>query len=137
MITYYCDANIFIRIFSGDNPRYKRQAELFINKAITEKWRLLITTETFWELEYALRKFYQVNRLHIHQYLASLASDPTYNLEQEEIIQTALNLYKENNLDFIDNILLAKHQLTNIPLATFDKNLANTSPDNLLLQNQL
>lgn len=45
--------------------------------------------------------------------------------KEEDVTLKALQLFGSNKLDFVDNILLAYHQLKGLTIYTYDKKLMN------------
>lgn len=45
--------------------------------------------------------------------------------KEEDVTLKALQLFGSNKLDFVDNILLAYHQLKGFTIYTYDKKLMN------------
>ncbi len=110
------DANYILRYFLNDNPEMAYIAEqLFLNEQV------FIANEILAEVVYVLLGVYEVSKIDIADKLISLINCDTVFTDNEPIIIEALNLFKTQNLDFVDCLLCSYSQIDEIK--TFDKKL--------------
>lgn len=87
--------------------------------------KIIYTVEAVAEVVYVLSKVYEVSRKDISDAILRFLKARNIVCHNYDIAQKALQLFAENNLDFVDNILLAYHQLHGITIYSYDKKLMN------------
>ena len=112
------DANIVLRYLLNDNPELSFKA-----KRILEFEDNILLIEVVAEIVYVLQGVYQVPKSLISESIKSLLSLERLVLSNQKIVLEALELYSENNLDFIDNVLISYHKCQKIGINTFDKKI--------------
>lgn len=113
------DANYLLRWFLGDIPEQASQAAKLLETSAPAT--LAIEPITLAELTYVLRsqgydhgQIYQViEELHLYPSVTPVSN----------IIQLALEVYRDTSLDFEDCLLVALHRIERHAIATFDKQL--------------
>ncbi|MBM4137402.1 MAG: type II toxin-antitoxin system VapC family toxin [Nitrospira sp.] len=74
------------------------------------------------ELVYVLEKIYKLSKDEVRDKVESLETLSTVEIESENVVLEALRLYAEENLEFVDAMILAKSRISGIkPVFTFDK----------------
>ena len=110
------DANYILRYLLNDNPEMANIAEqLFLNEHV------FIANEILAEVVYVLLGVYEVSKIEVVDKLMHLINFDTIFTDNEPIIIEALNLFKTQNLDFVDCLLCSYSQIDEIK--TFDKKL--------------
>jgi predicted nucleic-acid-binding protein len=110
------DANYILRYLLNDNPEMANIAEqLLLNEAI------FIANEILAEVIYVLLGVYEISKIDISNKLISLINCDTIFTDNESIVIEALNLFKNQNLDFVDCLLCSYSQIDEVK--TFDKKL--------------
>lgn len=122
MPPYVIDANILVRLATFDIPELAHQARSLLQPMADESVELplYILAEVVYVLAYNTN--YQYPRSKISDKLLIISSFPQFTASRETIRQT-LEFFATTKLDFVDCLLLAKHQLHNQTVLTFDKAL--------------
>ena len=114
MTVYFADTNVFIRFFLKDNIEQYTQVESLIRKAKSGKIKLVIPQIIIFEVLFVLKNYYDFNKQEIVNKLKSLVSASYFDVQDREIFILAIELYKVENLSFVDCFLLAKAQIEGI-----------------------
>ena len=109
------DANIILRYLLHDDDKMFQESKRIIENGAEA------LPEVLAEVVYVLMKVYAVGRHEISEALRTMLSEVQVN--NSAVIDKALELFGENNLDFVDCILLAYNQVENMSVQTFDKQL--------------
>ncbi|MDO4939413.1 MAG: PIN domain-containing protein [Lachnospiraceae bacterium] len=109
------DANVILRYLLDD---IKEQADLAEN-AIKEG--AFSIPEVIAEVVYVLDGVYKIKRTDIRDVLTNLMGE--ISITEKEVILKALKLYEEYNLDYVDCILIARSELYDEKVLSFDKKL--------------
>ena len=111
------DTNVILRYILNDNEDMAMKAANIIkNGAIT-------LPEVLAEVVYVLKKVYEVKKEDIVNTLLDILNE--VEVEHRETIIKAVQIFSESNLDFVDCILIAYHEVEEIEVFTFDKKLNN------------
>lgn len=117
------DTNGFLRLLLNDIPEQADRVEHLIEKAKEEKIIILVPQIIIFEINFILQKYYLFERENIIDKLKSLVAAVYFQIESRDIFRKALLVYEEKNISLVDSFLLAKTQLENAELFTFDKDL--------------
>jgi uncharacterized protein len=100
----FVDANIFVRVLTGDDPQKAARSLALLQRAQQGDVRLITSESVIAEVAYALssRSLYQVSRPSIAIALRSILADPSIELDHKESVLAALDLWQGSNLDFAD-----------------------------------
>lgn len=112
------DANTMIRCMIGDD---EEKIQEFQRIRATQK--IVYTLEVIAEVVYVLAKVYEVSRKELSDGIQKFLKARNIVCINEQITVRALQLFAENHLDFVDNILLAYHQLHGITIYSYDRKL--------------
>ncbi len=113
------DANIVLRYILNDHPELsERAAELL------EQNEAFLPTEVVCEVVYVLQKVYSVPRKQIQARLCALLDEHLIAAEKTEVLQQALAVYCTKNLDIVDALLWAYHNVDHYQVVTFDEKLS-------------
>lgn len=85
--------------------------------------KIVYTLEVIAEVVYVLAKVYEVSRKELSDGIQKFLKARNIVCINEKITVRALQLFAENHLDFVDNILLAYHQLHGITIYSYDRKL--------------
>ena len=80
-----------------------------------------VTIEVIAEVIYVLIGVYSLERGRIVDTVKEFLS--LVSCREQEVLNTALDTYKEHNLDFVDCVLFAYHSVRGFEIATFDHKL--------------
>lgn len=110
------DANVILRYLLADDPGMADKAEEWIASGVAHA-----TMEVLAEVVYVLQKVYKTDRRDI----AEAVSGVLRQLEcaDKRVAETALSVYADTALDFVDCVLCARHRVRGDEIATFDKPL--------------
>ncbi len=114
------DANTMIRCIIGDDD--KKIQEL---QEIRATQKIIYTMEVIAEVVYVLTKVYDVSREDVSEAIQRFLKARNIVCSNSEIVIKSLQLFGENHLDFVDNILLAYHQIRGVTIYSYDHTLIN------------
>ena len=108
-MTALADANLFLRLFVNDNETLHQKAINIFHKVEVKKLILVIRPEVVAEVVYALHSanIYNQTRSQIYEYLFPTLQHEGIKLVERLAVETALKIYAESNLDFVDALLIA------------------------------
>lgn len=109
------DANVILRHLLRDVENQSEQARIIIAGGAHT------TTEVLAEVVYVLQGVYQVPREKIKTALSALLGEIL--TDHVDVIIKALTLYSDENLDFVDCVLIARACILGDDVFTFDKKL--------------
>lgn len=109
------DANVILRYILNDNEEMASQAYEWIQGDVST------TPEVLAEVVYVLNGVYKASRADIMAVLLELLND--VSVADPEVIKLALQIFAKKSLDFVDCILIAKHQINGDDILSFDKKL--------------
>ncbi|GGJ71342.1 putative nucleic-acid-binding protein [Anoxybacillus voinovskiensis] len=112
------DANIVLRYLLNDHDDLSAKAA-----AIIENNKVLLPNEVVVEVVYVLEKVYRVKNDEICDTLLELFKYDNIDVDDMEILEEALILFKERRLDFVDTLLYAYNKVKGYQVYTFDKKL--------------
>jgi len=110
------DTNYIIRYLVNDNIKMADIAE----EILTTK-KVFIANEILAEVVYVLLGVYEISKENISNQLLELISFENISVSNHEIINKALKIFKNKNLDFVDCLLCSYSSQDEI--VTFDKKL--------------
>lgn len=114
------DANTMIRCIIGDSEQKIQELE-----EIRSIQKIIYTIEVIAEVVYVLVKVYGIPREETSQAITRFLKSRNIMCKNEEVVIRALQLFAENHLDFVDDVLLAYHQVTGISIYSYDRKLNN------------
>ncbi len=123
MNTLIADANLFLRFLLNDIPNQYSIAKKLFSKAKNGQLEIIVPQIIIFEIAFSLDKYYHFPKTEMIDKLSLLIATQYFKIQDKEIFQIALNLYQSNNLSLTDCFLLAKSQVMEIEIFTFDKNL--------------
>lgn len=112
------DANIVLRYLLNDHDDLSAKAAMII-----ENNKVLLPNEVVVEVVYVLEKVYRVKNDEICDTLLELFKYDNIDVDDMEILEEALILFKERRLDFVDTLLYAYNKVKGYQIYTFDKKL--------------
>jgi len=123
------DTNIILRWVLGDIPEQTAKTDLLINSGKPLRVSLLVIAEVVYILEAT-----GFSRLQIQATIERLAGQQNLYLNRYVVVP-AVRLYAKNNsISFVDACLVYDSSESGaVPLYTFDKKLANKSPQTIKL----
>ncbi len=120
----FVDTNIFLRFLLADVTDQHAEAKTLFLDAATGKKHVVTSTMVLFELYWVLSSFYGKNKKEISHVLTKILSMHFIDIENREIVEKAVIIYKDTPFDLEDayNISFAKiHGIKDFK--TFDKKL--------------
>ena len=127
MKTFLADTNIFLRYFLRDNISQAKQSAQYLKEAKKGNIGIIILPQIIFEVEFAMRKIYKVQRDTIAAKLLSVVRYPYLKVENREMLVKILHIYRETNLHIVDCFLVYEASMRNVEIFTFDKQLKKLS----------
>lgn len=112
------DTNILLRYMLDDIPVLADEAEQII-----ENNDILIPVEVVAEIVYVLVGVYKTTRSQAAEMISGLLDNQNTHTSDDGLIRYALNCFSENNLDFVDCLMIGYHRINGFDVRTFDKKL--------------
>lgn len=104
MASLFVDTNVFIRFLTNDDPTKAKRAEALFRNAVEGKVKLetslLVVAEIVWTLE----SFYKLEKVEIASKVEKILNTPNLECPESSLILMALDLYVQQNIDFVDAI---------------------------------
>lgn len=123
MKNLYADTNAIVSYITGRN---KEQATLFKSLLLEVKQgvaTLTIIPEVVVETVYVLEQRYKTEKYHACDLIQSFLASNLVTLENREVIMQSLEVYKLNNLEFLDVYLYFEAKSKNAEVFSFDRDL--------------
>lgn len=112
------DANMILRYLINDNTEMADYVENLI-----EKNEVIVLPEVIAEVVYVMTKVYKRDRSDIAKGIITFLETDNIKTNCGNVIKKGLQLYDENNLDFVDCLMCAYHTEYGYEICTFDKKL--------------
>lgn len=109
------DANVILRYLLDDVPEMAEKANEVIEAGAYS------TPEILAEVLYVLIKVYKVEKSEACGFVKSVLGE--LSVEEREVLDYALDLHSEKSLDFVDCLIVARHNIHGVPVFSFDKKL--------------
>jgi uncharacterized protein len=108
----FVDTNIFIRYLTNDVPEKADECERIFKKAVNREERLYTTEMVIAEIVWVLESYYELPKEKVQDKVEKILNTPNLTCPNRDLILTALTLYTEMNIDFIDayNALILKNE---------------------------
>ena len=103
----YIDANIILRLITGDPPEMAECAARLFQQADEGKLRLIVESVVLAETVWTLSSFYGFAPSDIAPILSTLLVSDGIESRDKLLLLQALVLYQEKNIDFADALLAA------------------------------
>lgn len=117
MKKFLIDANVILRYLLNDIEEMANEAEKII------KFGAFTVPEVIAEVVYVLKSVYKVERREISNAILEILKE--IEIEHKNVINEAVKIFSETNLDFVDCILIAYSKFENVEIFSFDKKLNN------------
>jgi predicted nucleic acid-binding protein len=99
----FVDANIFLRLITGDDPEKAAQCFTLFQQARRGEVSLYTSESVVAEVVYVLsRTTYRVPRADVEATLGSALANPGLRMDYKDSVLRALGYWHESNLDFED-----------------------------------
>ena len=98
----FVDTNVFLRFLTNDDPVKAKRVEILFRQAIKGQIQLITSLLVMAEIVWTLESFYHLTKTDIASKVEIILNTPNLLCPQAEIIVMALDLYVQENIDFID-----------------------------------
>ena len=98
----FLDTNIFIRFLTDDVPEKADACEKIFKKAVEKEETLFTTDLVIAEIVWVLESFYELPKKEIQDKVEKILNTPNLICPHKDLILSALVLYSEKNIDYID-----------------------------------
>jgi len=115
------DTNLFIRYLHDGTPEEKEKFKDLIEDARRKETTFYVPFIVIIEMVYVLERVYGLSKARVREMVESILTLPV-EVENLDVVLTALALYEEKNLKFGDALVLACARVRGIkPVYTFDR----------------
>lgn len=122
MKTSFLDTNIFIRYLTNDDPVKADRVDKLLAKAAEGGMRLVTTEMVLAEVVWVLESYYRLKRGAIGPMIKAILATPGLETINAPLVEKAIELYIERNIDFIDGYIAAVMERRNISeIFSYDK----------------
>ncbi len=109
------DTNMILRFLICDDENMADTAEEIINSNI-----VFVTFEVAAEVVYVMLKVYKTDRSRIAAVLKDFINLDSVTVHDKKVLEKSLDIFGNNNLDFVDCILCAYNLCKGYEVCTFD-----------------
>ena len=121
----FVDANVFMRYLLWDVPKEAKKAEALFQEASRPGRRLITTELVIAELVWTLESFYDKPKQTIAELIRAILATPGLQVNNADLIEEAVELYVDHNMDFIDGYSVAYMRRNRIVKAkSFDRHFS-------------
>jgi predicted nucleic acid-binding protein len=108
----FIDTNIFIRYLTNDIPGKADECEKIFKKAIKKEETFYTTDMVIAEIVWVLESYYELPKEEVQDKVEKILNTPNLICTNRDLILSALTLYSQKNIDFIDayNALMMKNK---------------------------
>lgn len=99
---HFVDANVFLRFLTNDVPAQAEAAERIFLRAQDGEIALRTSVLTIAEIVWTLESYYKLGSEGIRDRILAILNTPGLGVEEDELISRAMDLYVNENIDFID-----------------------------------
>ena len=98
----FVDTNVFLRLMVNDDPVKADACESLFRKAIAGDETLVTSVMVIAEIIWVLESYYELKKSDIRENVEKILNTRNLSCPNREIIISALSIYVEKNIDFID-----------------------------------
>jgi len=98
----FLDTNIFIRFLTDDVPEKVDACEEIFKKAVEKQETLFTTDLVIAEIVWVLESFYELPKKEVQDKVEKILNTSNLICPHRDLILSALVLYSEKNIDYID-----------------------------------
>lgn len=117
------DTNIFLRFILKDVPSQAKVAKKLFQDARLQKVNVFVPQIIIFEIQFILSKYYSFSRNSIAEKIEKIVLAPFYFVQDRQSLLTAVDIYREKNISFVDAFLKALCEDKKFKLLSFDKRL--------------
>jgi uncharacterized protein len=115
-VTALVDANIFVRLLTGDDPQKASRCLALFKRARLGEVNFTTSESIIAEVAYVLTspRSYRIPRAAVAAALRPLLVDPGLQIDHKATVLSALDLWKDSTLDFADCMAAARGRHTGL-----------------------
>lgn len=98
----FIDTNVILRFVLDDNPTYSLRAKAIFEKIDQGEVKVFISLVTISETIFTLERSYKYSKSDIFSKLLPIVKLENAQIDNQDILEQALNFYKEKNINFPD-----------------------------------
>jgi len=118
----FIDTNVFLRFFVRDVEAQYEKAHTLFEKAEAGKIKLETSELVIAEIVWVLESFYKLENSVIGPMIKSILATPGLEVVNGTLVEKAVELYVERNIDFIDSYIVAVMERHNVSeIFSYDK----------------
>ena len=122
MKTAFVDTNLFVRYLTDDDPEKADRVEALLNEATIGNVKLITSDLVLAELIWVLESSYDLKPAAIVPMIRAILATPGLEVLNGAVVARALEIYKDQNVDFVDGHIAALAEKLNISeVYSFDK----------------
>ena len=116
------DTNLLVRYLINDDQKKADAVDNLLDKAIKGEVRIIVPSVVIAELVWVLESFYQLEAGAILELVEAIVNTSGLDVTDKSTVISALRLYKNRNIDFIDAWIIEFAKERGIKtIYTFDK----------------
>lgn len=123
MVKFILDTNALLRFILKDVLSQYLEIYELIKKAKERKVNIFVPEVVVFETFFTLKSYYGYKKDTLLVVLESLLSADYLKIENKQIFMDAINVFRDNNLEFVDCFLISKSNGQKMKLFTFDINI--------------
>ncbi len=122
MPRYYLDTNVLLRYLLQDHMAQFQKVEDLFALADKGEIELVVEREIFFELDFVLRRLYQLTRREVAEFLQSILDTRFLMIPDRELLyESAQAFRKDTKLDYVDRLLMTLAKRNRAEVFSFDK----------------
>jgi len=102
MTVVFMDTNPFVRYFTNDVPHLAQRVQALLEQAKQGKVKLITNEVIIAELVWVLESVYDLKKPDVYKLISSVINTPNFNVINRNIINEALAVYVNKNIDYVD-----------------------------------
>ena len=116
------DTNLLVRYLVNDDQKKADAVDNLLDRAIKGEARIIVPSVVIAELVWVLESFYQLKADVILELVEAIVNTSVLDVTDKSMVISALRLYKNRNIDFIDAWIIEFAKERGIKtIYTFDK----------------
>ena len=116
------DTNLLVRYLINDDQKKAEAVDNLLDKAMKGEVRIVVPSVVIAELVWVLESFYQMKAAAILELVEAIVNTSGLDVIDKSMVISALRLYKNRNIDFIDAWIIEFAKERGIKtIYTFDK----------------
>jgi len=121
MKTYRVDANVVLRFLTGQPEEMAETSRRIMEQADQGAFRLFLSLLIIAEIYWVLHSYYEFSRDRIREVLSKLVRASGIDVSNASLVEEALNLSADQDVDFVDAVLALQAKESEQPVITFGR----------------